>query len=85
MNLILFTRSTVASHTIKDIRQLGEVIRTTRKKQKITQEALATFAGLHRNSVARIERGEVDAQLTTLIKITELLKLSVILQSEVNE
>ena len=52
---------------------IGERIRNTRKKQGITQEALAEAIGKNPNLVARWERGEVKIKAETIKDIAFVL------------
>lgn len=67
---------------IQDPKQLGVFIREIRKKLKIPQAELADFSGLHRNGIAKVESGETDVKLSTLLKISELLQLKLSIESE---
>lgn len=55
---------------------LGEVIRTTRLAQSVSQEALALMAGVDRSYVGRIERGDNNVAVLTLLKLAAALGLS---------
>jgi transcriptional regulator with XRE-family HTH domain len=50
-------------------RAIGEQIRTARRVQKVTQEALGEKAGVDRQSINRIENGHQAASIDTLIRI----------------
>jgi transcriptional regulator with XRE-family HTH domain len=56
---------------------LGETIRSIRRGEGISQEALAEMADLHHNFIGEIERGEKAASIDTLVKIAEALGVSV--------
>ena len=43
----------------------------------MTQEALAEAAGLHAKSVSRLEQGEVNATLATLVGVADALGVPV--------
>ncbi len=55
---------------------LLEVIKR-RKELNITQRELADKTGTHQSSISRIESGEHDIRLSTLIEIAEALEASV--------
>jgi len=57
----------VAGGNIRDFRK--------KRKPKLTQEALAGKAGLTRNYIARVERGEAKASKECLDKIARVLKV----------
>lgn len=52
------------------------VLREQRLKAKLSQEALAEGAGLHRTFVSQLERGERSPSLETAMKLAEILGLS---------
>lgn len=56
------------------LRRLGASIRRERTKRVLTQEALAERADLHPRALQKIERGEVNASATTLIRIRQALQ-----------
>lgn len=51
--------------------KLGDILRTTRVGQGLTQKQLAAKAGTNRTYVSRVERDAMDASLSTLRKIVE--------------
>lgn len=54
----------------------GSVVRSTRKKLNITQEELASLAGINQSHMGAIERGTKSAGLTTVARISEALGCS---------
>jgi len=62
---------TVAAKHLKTY--LGDEIRERREQRDVSQEALAFEAGLHRNVIGRLERGEYNPSLETLISIQRAL------------
>ena len=50
---------------------IGEMIKETRKKAKMTQEQLAAKTGTKKSYISRLENGKLDIQLSTLFKIFE--------------
>ena len=56
----------------KEIR-LGQEIRQTRKKRRMSQSELAEKAGLALMTISRLERGEHDPHMKTLVRITRAL------------
>lgn len=60
-------------------KKLGEIIKTARIKANIKQEDLSTYLGFKsRISIANIENGKQNVQLTTLLEIAEYFKLSIV-------
>lgn len=54
----------------------GREIRRHREAAGLSQEQLAERAGLHRNYIGLMERGQRNAALTTLLSIAAALDLS---------
>jgi transcriptional regulator with XRE-family HTH domain len=48
---------------------LGHVVRYTRARRGLSQEELGYRAGLHRNYVGAIERGEINPTFRVLLKL----------------
>lgn len=60
---------------MKLTKNLGNVIRTKRKKMGLTQEELADKIGVHYTFIGQVERGEVNLSLKTLEKVVNVLHL----------
>lgn len=75
------------SKTIESTKELGQILKALRKKQKITQRQLADFANISVTSIGEIERGEVDVRFGHLLKLLKLSggKLSIEFTKEKNE
>jgi transcriptional regulator with XRE-family HTH domain len=58
-------------------RIVGETIRSYRRKAGLTQEKLAENADLHHNFIGEVERGNMEASLTSLLKISKALGVRV--------
>jgi transcriptional regulator with XRE-family HTH domain len=58
------------------LRALGAQIRALREAKGLSQERLADLAGLHRNFIGLIERGQRNPTLLTLIAISSKLGLT---------
>jgi transcriptional regulator with XRE-family HTH domain len=54
----------------------GEVVREFRQKRKVSQEALAASAGLHRTYISLLERGLRNPSLTVIQDLASALKVS---------
>ena len=55
---------------------LGEAIRHARRQQGISQEKLALMAGVDRSYVGRVERGDNNVAVLTLLKLAQALDVS---------
>jgi transcriptional regulator with XRE-family HTH domain len=55
----------------------GQVVRSTRLEQGVSQEALADIAGLDRSYMGGIERGEHNVALINIQKIAAALDVSI--------
>lgn len=58
------------------LKQLGDSIRRERVAKQISQLQLAELANLNIRSLQRIEAGEVDVLLTTIVRICKALDYS---------
>jgi transcriptional regulator with XRE-family HTH domain len=56
---------------------LGKAIRRIRIERGISQENLALLAELDRSYVGRVERGDNNVALLTLVKLAKALEMSV--------
>lgn len=54
--------------------KLGDSIRSIRKERGISQEELAAKADIERSYMGKIERGEANASVATLFRISRSLK-----------
>jgi transcriptional regulator with XRE-family HTH domain len=62
--------------------EISVVIRKKRDLMGITQQDLAVRSGVHLRSINNIEGGKGNPSLDTLLKIAEVLKLEVIVRSQ---
>lgn len=58
--------------------RLAALLRTLRKEQGLSQEALAERAGLHRNSISMMERAESQPTVDTLFRLAAGLGMSAV-------
>lgn len=61
----------------KESKRMGECIAALRKERGMTQEELATAAGLQRTHILRIEQGKYDVRLSVLSAIARALGCTV--------
>ncbi|SFI14716.1 helix-turn-helix domain-containing protein [Halpernia frigidisoli] len=54
----------------------GELIKESRKEQKLTQKDLAQKVGKEREYIAKIEQGKTDMQISNFVQIINALGLS---------
>lgn len=62
---------------ILSVKDLGNLIKTTRKSQKLTQTDLASVAGVGVRFIVDVENGKETAQLGKTFKILTMLGLKV--------
>ena len=58
----------------ENLQKIGKIIVSTRKDLGISQEELAVRAGVGRTYMGRVERGEQNMSMQSLIKIAFALK-----------
>lgn len=56
---------------------LGEAIRRIRQAKGLTQERLALLSDVDRSYLGRVERGDNNAALLTLVRIASALEVTV--------
>lgn len=57
--------------------KFGENVKKERLKLNLSQEELATLAGVHRTYIGMIERAEKNITLENIKKIADALKISI--------
>lgn len=60
----------------KEVQQIGENVRRLRKERDLSQFALEALTDIDRADISRIENGQVDFHLSTIIKLAEGLEVS---------
>jgi len=56
---------------------LGKNIQKHRKKQRISQEKLAEYSGLHRTYIGSVERAERNISIDNISKIASALNVNI--------
>lgn len=65
--------------------ELGTLIHSTRKVQKITQEKLATYSGVGIRFIKELERGKPTCEIQKVINVMLMLGLTVNIGSKSGE
>lgn len=65
-------------HLSRDHEALGAAVRELRARRGLSQEELGFAAGLHRNYVGAVERGEINATFRTLLRLTVGLRVRLV-------
>lgn len=63
--------------------ELGKIVFFHRKKSGLTQKQLAELAGVGKTVVFDIEKGKATVQMNSLLKVLEVLNITVELKSPV--
>jgi transcriptional regulator with XRE-family HTH domain len=56
---------------------LGQAVQRLRKEREISQEGLALLSGVDRSYMGRIERGDNNVAVLTLLRVASALELTV--------
>lgn len=59
-----------------ELKKFGEYVLKLRKERNLSQEQLAELAGLHRNYIGGIERGERNVALINIVRLAKALGVS---------
>ena len=60
----------------EELKRLGRGFRAQRRAKGLSQEKLGELAGVHRNYIGQIERGERNVKAGTLIKLARAMGVS---------
>lgn len=58
-------------------KRLGNRVRLLRAQRQWSQEVLADLAGLHRNYLGHVERGELNVSFKNVYKIANAFEMSI--------
>ena len=56
---------------------LGQMIRTTRKEKKLTQEKLGQLIGVNKSQISKLENNANSATIETIIRVFKALKAEI--------
>jgi DNA-binding XRE family transcriptional regulator len=65
---------------VMDAKTIGATIKALRSEMQVTQEDLATYTGLSRVGIVKLEKEENDPKLSSLMKIAKLLGFELVLR-----
>ena len=65
---------------VKSNQELGKLLKERREKLGITQKQLADICDLSHNGISRIEIGNSDIKLSTLLKIAKIIGINLIIE-----
>jgi transcriptional regulator with XRE-family HTH domain len=70
---------TVVTDTGQDIlpKRLGSRVRLLRAQRQWSQEVLAELAGMHRNYLGHVERGELNVSFKKVYKLANAFEMSI--------
>lgn len=58
---------------ITDIKKIGEIVKQSRKKQKLTQEQLAAVCGCGRRFIVELENGKATCRIGKVMHVLSAL------------
>lgn len=64
---------------------LGSMIKSARKKRNLTQEQLASLAGLQKSRISKLENSANSATIGTIIRIFQALKADIHFNVTINK
>lgn len=71
------------TNIVNSTEKLAEVLKMRRHQLKITQKSLAALCNLSHNGISRIELGQSDVQLSTILKMSKVLGFKIIIEMEI--
>ena len=70
---------------LTDSLMLGQIIRKERRRQKMTQQALADLVGISRETLWNLESKKGNIKLVTALRLADLLGLNVVIEKRTGE
>ena len=67
------------NQSARTAKQIGAIVRRARRKAKLTQAELGKKIGLRQATISRLEKGEDEAKLSTLLDALTALGLEIII------
>lgn len=67
---------------LDDTKQLGRIIRSTRKSQKLTQEQLAATCGVGTRFIRELEKGKESCQVGKALEVARMLGLDILVAGD---
>jgi transcriptional regulator with XRE-family HTH domain len=64
---------------------LGDMIKSVRKKRKLTQKQLGELIGVQKSQISKLERNTKNVTIETILKVFGALKANVRFSVEMNE
>jgi y4mF family transcriptional regulator len=61
--------------------EIAKIVRYCRKQSGLSQQALATLAGVGKTVIFDIEKGKESVQLNTLLKVFDVLNIQIKLET----
>lgn len=65
---------------LSDTKQLGRIIRETRKNQKLTQKQLAATCGVGIRFISELEKGKESCHIGKALEVVNMLGLDVLIE-----
>jgi len=66
---------------IRDTEQIGKIIRTERKRQKILQQDLADLSGVSQHFLSNLENGKATVEFQKVLQILQTLGIDMFLKN----
>lgn len=67
---------------LENIKQLGNIIRQTRKAQKLTQKQLSATCGVGERFIRELEQGKESCHIGKALQVTKMLGISLSIETQ---